>query len=202
MNPIFFYDTETTSLPIWGEPSESDAQPHLVQIAGVLADADNQEALSSIDLIIRPDGWEITEESAAIHGITHEMAMKYGVPESVAVQMFLALRGSAPRVAHNKGFDIRILRIALMRYGTEADVELWAETDDHLCTMAQSKPIVQAPFKNGRGGIKNPTLAEAHLHILGRPLEDAHSALADTVGCMNLYWAMNPVAFPLPAEAS
>lgn len=59
---IIFYDTETTGLPLWREPSEHPDQPHIVEIA-------------SMNALIRPDGWTISPEAAAIHGISQERAL-------------------------------------------------------------------------------------------------------------------------------
>ncbi|HEY8351659.1 MAG TPA: hypothetical protein VIK87_03855, partial [Sphingomonadales bacterium] len=61
---ILFYDTETTGLPLFSEPSSDPRQPHIVQAAAVLVDAGTRKAISSINLISRPDGWEIPEEVA------------------------------------------------------------------------------------------------------------------------------------------
>lgn len=52
MNTILFYDTETTGLPDWKSPSESETQPHLVQLAAILANADTRQVISTLDLII------------------------------------------------------------------------------------------------------------------------------------------------------
>jgi DNA polymerase-3 subunit epsilon len=37
------FDTETTGIPDWKMPSESEYQPHLVQLAAILVDADTRE---------------------------------------------------------------------------------------------------------------------------------------------------------------
>nr|WP_299241463.1 hypothetical protein [uncultured Halomonas sp.] len=44
MTPILFFDTETTGLPDWKVPSDSEHQPHLVQLAAVLADDDARQS--------------------------------------------------------------------------------------------------------------------------------------------------------------
>ena len=56
MNRILFYDTETTGLPDWKVPSDDPCQPHLVQLAAVLCNADTREIISTIDVVIRA-GW-------------------------------------------------------------------------------------------------------------------------------------------------
>ena len=81
MNIALVYDTETTGLPLFREPSESPAQPHLVQLGASLVDLDTRSVLSSIDVIVKPDGWTIPDEVAAIHGITNEKAMDLCIPE-------------------------------------------------------------------------------------------------------------------------
>ena len=50
----FFYDTETTGLPLFREPSEHPGQPHLVQLAAALVDLDTRETVASLDVVVRP----------------------------------------------------------------------------------------------------------------------------------------------------
>ena len=74
MKPILVFDVETTGLPLWNEPSEDPRQPHLVQLAALLVDDDTRQVISTLDVIVRPDGWLIPEDVAAVHGITTERA--------------------------------------------------------------------------------------------------------------------------------
>jgi len=193
MNTILFYDTETTGLPDWKAPSESETQPHLVQLAAILADADTRSVISTLDLIIKPNGWEIPVEVSEIHGITTELANQVGVDETDALAVFMQMTGGK-RVAHNKTFDQRIIRIALKRYGYgDYEVDQWAEKEDHDCTMLMAKPIMQMGPK-GRYGYKSPKLSEAYLHFTGKELQNAHTAMADAQACMEIYWAMQDLA--------
>lgn len=192
MNLLLPLDFETTGFPVWSEPSEGDNQPHIVQMAAILVDADTRKELQSIDIIIKPDGWEVPplDDPANVHGITHEMAMDIGIPEKQAVDMFLTMCGDAKRIAHNRTFDQRIMRIALMRYGfPEADIERWAEKDNFFCTMYGSKPIVKQP-NVGRAGIKNPKLEEAYRFFTGNEPKNAHNAMADTRMCLDVYFGI------------
>jgi len=182
MNLILGYDTETTGMVDWKNRSDGDTQPHIVQIAALLIDEDTKSVIQSIDLIIRPDGWNIPDEAAEIHGITTEMAYDVGIPEDDAVHTFLQLwgMGRAKRVAYNKTFDQRIIRIASKRYESEAVTEKWADKEDHECSMQMARKVI---------GGKNPKLAAAYKHFTGQELVDAHSAMADTVASMDVYWA-------------
>lgn len=186
---ILAYDTETTGLPSWKEPSESDNQPHLVQLAALVADTDTRQVIASIDLIVKPDGWTIPDEVAEIHGITTEYALEHGVPESEVYRTFMSLWNGRHRIAHNRTFDQRILRIAGHRFGTEAELEAWAEKDNHDCTMIMSRPICQIP-NVGKAGIKAPNLAEAYKHFTGKDLVNAHTAMADTKACLDVYFGL------------
>lgn len=179
---VIAYDTETTGIPDWKIPSGDPCQPHLVQLAALVADTETRQIISSIDLIIKPDGWEIPDEVAEIHGITTEYALVHGVPEAEAFALFMSLWGGKFRLAHNRTFDQRILRIAAKRYGTEAQIEAWADKESHDCTMWLSKPIM--------GVGKNPKLSEAYEFFTGKPLENAHSAMADTQACLDVYFGI------------
>ena len=180
MNLILPFDTETTGLPDWKTPSGGENQPHLVQIAAIMVDEVTRKPIQSIDLIIKPDGWVIPEEVSAIHGITTEMAMDVGVPEIDAMVAFIALwKASDRRVAFNRTFDQRIIRIAAKRYFEEDVVEKWAEKDDFDCAMMMAKKAM---------GVKSVKLADAYKHFTGKDIIDAHSAMADTDACLAVYW--------------
>lgn len=193
MKKVTFYDVETTGLPVWKKPSEDPCQPHIVQISAIQCDFDTQEIIQRIDLIVKPEGWIIPEEVVRIHGITTEKAIEAGVAEGTVVSLLLSLCKDSTRVAHNKTFDQRVVRIALKRMRnqfTEKGIEEWAKKDDHLCTMQLSKPIMRLEPK-GRFGYKSPKLEEAYRFFTGKTLGDnAHSSIFDTAACMKVYFAI------------
>lgn len=152
MNTAIFFDTETTGLPDWKSHSGSDSQPHIVQLAAILCDLDTRKVLQSIDVIIRPDGYEIPKETSDIHGITNELANDVGISEVQALYMFLALcKKDTLRVAHNRTFDKRIIRIATKRFCNDEYIENWHDKENFDCTMLMSKPIMKLEPKNRFG---------------------------------------------------
>lgn len=195
-NLALFYDTETTGMPLFSEPSEDPRQPHLVQLAADLVDLDTRESVQSLDVIIKPRGWEIPAEVSAIHGITTEMANDLGVPEDLAVELFLSILGTPlrTRIAHNETFDARILRIALKRYYDDAVADTF-KAGPTQCTARMSTSICALPPTDkmkaaGRHHFKTPNLGEAYRHFTGQELQGAHSAIVDVRACRTIYFAM------------
>jgi len=192
---ILFYDTETQGLPLFKEPSEDPRQPHIVQLAACLVDTDTRKTIASMDVIVRPNGWSIPDETAKIHGITTERAADVGIPEWLALDMFMELYGGRPRIAHNESFDARIIRIALLRHGhTAMTADAWKEGYAE-CTQQLSTPILKLPptermLAVGRTHYKSANLGEAYRHFTGKDLVDAHSAMADVQACIEVYFAM------------
>lgn len=211
---ILPYDTETTGLPDWTQPSEAPQQPHLVEIAALLFDGGTE--IDAFHALVKPNGWtwDADNEAFKTHGITIERCMDEGIPEPEAVACFLALHARADmRVAHNESFDARILRIAFKRYGhgasgwdmlTQDERDAIADTFKSrptYCTCNAAKPIMKLPptpkmaanprFRNSH---KPPNLQEAHQHFLGEPFEGAHGAMEDARACARVYFAMNPAA--------
>lgn len=190
-----FFDTETQKLPLWNVPSDDPAQPHIVQIAASLVDVETRITVAAIDLIVRPDGWTIPDETAAIHGITTEIALRRGVDEGVAITAFYQLWLQAQeRVAHNQSFDERILRIGLLRFLGGTNAQQWAEGKSE-CTAILATPIMNLPptekmIAAGFNKPKTPNLGEAVQFFTGRQLVNAHSARADVDGCAAVYWAI------------
>lgn len=192
-----FYDTETTGLPLWKEPSDHPNQPHIVNLAAKLVDLDTREILKSMDVLVKPDGWVIPDDVIAVHGITNERAEAEGIPEREAVLQFLAMVAElAPDeqvIGHNESFDKRIVRIAVKRYldpGTpevqQLPSERWKDTKA-FCTCWKARPHTKLPSN------KLPKLTEAYQHFFGKPMEGAHSAGGDVDGCIAVYWAIRDI---------
>lgn len=203
MRTALFYDTETTGLPLFKEPSEHPDQPHIVQVAAFLVDLDTRETLASMDVIIRPDGWTIPDDVAAIHGITTKRAQDFGIPEDQAIDMLLALHNNATvRIAHNEPFDARIVRIGAKRFidphSPEGELlfsDEW-KTGNAECTAQLSRPILQLPpTAKMKGGFKTPTLMEAYQHFFGQEFPGQHTARGDALACMRVvYFAIQDQA--------
>lgn len=180
-NLIFVFDTETSGLPAWNKPSESKEQPHIVQIAAMTVDINTREIINQLNLIIKPDGWTIPQDVIEIHGITNKRAHDEGISETTALIEFLALWNKHKQVAFNTTFDRRIIRIGLKRFfdlGTQQD---WHDCDYECAMIAARKAM-------GTG--RNPKLTAAYLHYFGKELEGAHDAMADTIACKDVYFAI------------
>ncbi len=199
-----FYDTETSGLPDWNQPSDGPQQPHIVQIAAKLVDLDTRQEHASFDVIVKPDRWTIPEDVAQLHGITTERALKVGISERIAVGMLLNLHSRATvRIAHNESFDMRIVRIALKRFGTygepadfTVDADSWKAAPAE-CTQVLSTPILKLPPTAkmravNRNHYKSANLSEAFAHFTGANLTNAHSAMADVNACIAVYFAIKP----------
>lgn len=211
MSLIAFYDTETSGLPDFKVPSEMPHQPHIVDIAVILYDAEQDQIIDQFEAMVKPDGWVIPDDVAAIHGITTAIALAEGTSsEQKALWDALSLMDAADtRCGHNESFDQRIMRIALMRYGFGDGVEWDSLTSDQkraaadefknraaICTMKLATPICAIPatpamVRTGKGKWKkNPNLQEAHEHFLGEKFEGAHRAMTDAQACLRIYRAM------------
>ncbi len=192
---ILVYDSETTGLPLWDKPSDDPGQPHIVQLAAVLVDPLTRQHVAAIDLIVKPEGWTIPAEVAAIHGITTERASRVGVPEVDVLGIFNALHRVANlRVAHNESFDMRILRIAYKRFHGPEPADAW-KVAPAACTAKLATPHCKLPPTDrmkavGRNHFKTANLSEAYQHFTGEEFVGAHSAMTDVLGCMAVYWAI------------
>lgn len=192
---IVVFDTETSGLPDWKLPSDHQSQPHLVQLAIAQYDRAGVE-IAAHDVIVRPDGWEISDHVAAIHGITTAMAIERGIPESEAVDLYInvALHGDVTlRVAHNRTFDARIMRIAMLRSGLGRELIEAIEARPGFCTMQASKNVLKLPptkrmAASGRNDFKPPKLAECILGFFNEPMPGAHNAMVDCRAAARVYF--------------
>lgn len=188
---ILFFDTETTGLPDFKSPSDAPHQPHIVQMGAILTDHEFNE-VERLDLYVRPEGWSIPDEVAAIHGVTNEIAMAKGVPEQDMLSSFLAMWNRCSyRVAFNEQFDRRILRIAMKRFLGQEVADTWDKAQAQ-CAMKMASPRCNLPptpkmLAAGFRGPKQPKLSEAVKLIMGEDMVGAHSAIVDVEYTVRLY---------------
>jgi DNA polymerase-3 subunit epsilon len=203
MKTIIAYDTETLGIPLWSLPSEHPDQPRVLQIAAELCEEETGETIEKLCYIIKPDGWIIPDEIQLLTGITMERANDEGVPIEFALNEFIELwKKSDLRVAHNESFDMRMIRIELMRHpvysmaviGEEPFADYWKKAPA-FCTQGQSTKIVNLPpaekmLAAKRKTPKSPNLGEAYLFFTGRDLEGAHDAGVDVMACKAVYYGI------------
>jgi DNA polymerase III epsilon subunit-like protein len=176
---LLIFDTETTGLPKSREQAikGADNWPHVVSIAWMVIDTNNNyNTISAESHIVKPE-WNIPADSTAIHGITQEKALAEGTPLSTVIGRFLAVEHDM-MVAHNIDFDYNVLVNAIMwdlKLGTIPDFKR------RFCTMEPMRNVMRLPFANGRG-FKPPKLSELYEYVMKKPAikPNLHSAQYDT----------------------
>lgn len=189
---VLFFDTETTGFLDDRLPPDHEAQPYIVQLAAQLCD-DEGVPLAGFCFIVSPraDGNIVTipERAAAVHGITTEKAIQFGVSAEFALSAFTHLYQRADLVcAHNIKFDKGILEVAIARhYG-----KIMPLRKPLFCTMEAASPIVNLPptEKMRAAGFdkpKPPKLEECVQHFFNEKLDGAHDAMIDLTACRRVY---------------
>ena len=208
MPTYMFFDTETTGFPS-GEPSTHPDQARVVQLSAVLT-ADDGIPRATLDVILSQSK-DPSPGAAKVHGITRELIDRFGIPPVIGLRMFYRMAERADYlVAHNKQFDLKMLKIEAENLGQPLLEEHLLNTKGTetqvLCTMEYSTPIMKlAPTarmqSSGRGGMfKVPKLSEAHLFFCKSELEGAHNSLADAIGCKNVFFAIRRYLENMPTE--
>lgn len=184
---LLFFDAEATGLVYRNRPSNDPSQPHIVQLAALLTDDCGKE-ISSMSVIVKPDGWSIPEQASNVHGITTDMADKYGIPIKDALNLFTALLNKSDEViGHNVDFDMLVTEAEMHR--AELSVEdCWPGSGYGFCTMRKSVDIRKIPHPGGWKGYKWPKLSEAYKHFFDKELEGAHDAMVDVRACAEVYF--------------
>lgn len=175
------FDLETTGVPERVARPGDLNYPRIVELAAVLID-DSGTELAVTSLVVRPEGWEIPKEAAAVHGITTDAANRIGVPMRLALVSLTNLARNADEVVgHNVGFDIGIVHSELIRFRrVEAfnprQITCTALLGESICKLPPTQKMIEAGFGHKH---KKPKLSELYEHLFGETFEGAHRALAD-----------------------
>jgi DNA polymerase-3 subunit alpha len=178
IDDVLFFDTETTGIPDRSAKWDSDFMdyPHVVQMAWL-------HGCKVETHIIRPDGWEIPQETVDVHGITTEYALEHGEPFASVVDMFIQDCHDAGLICgHNIHFDTSIIKANILRelgreYYDANDVENALYKGKRIDTMRPTMKWVDARMANGR--LKFPNLSELYSRCFPGESFPAHDALED-----------------------
>ena len=181
-----FFDTETVGLPKDYEAPSSDTDnwPRMVQLSWILTD-NSGNVISTNDCIVRPDGFVVPDEAAAIHGITTERALAEGLPlDSVLLLFANALDSAEYIVGHNISFDIHVVDAEFIRRGLDARLISMKA----YCTMIAGTDYCKLPGNYGH--YKWPNLQELHKKLFGTEFDGAHNSAADVEATCKCFWEM------------
>ncbi len=185
-----FFDTETTGVPQnYKAPiTNSSNWPRLVQLAWIMAEK-NGNVLKKKSVIIKPSGFTIPSDAAAVHGITTERAQREGQPLDTVMEEFMNdMQLAASVVGHNIDFDMHIVGAELYRLDMDYDLLM---DKPCTCTMKSSTDFCAIPNPNTYfGGYKWPSLQELYRKLFGHEFSDAHDALADITATKECYFEL------------
>ena len=152
-NPLIFLDLETTGINI--------VTDRIVEIAllKIHVDGREEEFLKRVN----PE-MPIPVESSRIHGIYDEDVKDAPVFKEIAKTLTHFMEGCDFAGFNSNRFDIPLLAEEFLRAGVDIDLKKRKFID------------VQAIFHK----MEKRTLAAAYKYYCGKPLENAHSAMADT----------------------
>jgi DNA polymerase-3 subunit epsilon len=152
--PLCVFDLETTGLDI--------SKDRIVQIAIIKINPSGDK--EELNLLINPE-ITISDENAAIHGITNEMVKDAETFKEAATKIMQFI-GDADLAGYNSNkFDIPVLAEELLRVEIDFD-------------LSKKKCIdVQNIFHK----MEKRTLIAAYKFYCSKELNDAHNAMADTI---------------------
>ena len=184
----FFFDTETTGLPILNSvPAEVFAGnwPRLVQLSWILTD-DCGTVLKEMNKYVIPEGFYIPDEAVAIHGITTAYARYWGERLERVLHVFnKSLRMADYVVCHNAWYDTNVVMGEMIREGIDCDIKSKVQ----ICTMLSGTDLCAIEFDR-YGEYKWPKLQELYFELFHRYFDSAHNAMADVRAVVDCFWEM------------
>jgi DNA polymerase III epsilon subunit-like protein len=172
---VIVIDNETTDLTA-PEAAPIDQQPYITEFAGIKLDDKTLKETARHTFLCKPKVL-IPPKAVEITGITNEMVAK--CPPFVhffpsLVDFFL---GERIVVAHNLSYDIAVLYYELKRLQR---VTLFPWPPKQICTVE-----LTLSFKGYR-----MNLGDLHAELTGKPHKDAHRAMADVEGLVDIVRAL------------
>ena len=195
---MFFFDIETTGLPLKDKTSKDKYFPpnnleayepsRIVTISWIIYD-DNGNLIKKEYYIVQPDGFFSHPKALEVHKITHEYAIKNGIPiKEIFEKMKTDLINENTIVGYNVKFDWNIVRSEAFRYN---DLELLEILNNINVECSQRIAIDNIPDLVCRYKFY-PKMEEVIRHLftnkMGEVFNTSHNALDDTFQCAKIYF--------------
>lgn len=186
MRKFLVLDTETSGLFDFSKPADDPAQPRLASVTMLFPSADLTTIEREYSALVKPDGWMLSAEAAAVNGLTMERLEAEGVPVGAVLDEYeAAVRGGHVIAAFNAQYDLKQMRGELRRAGRD---DLFHDTPN-TCLMRAMTPVCRILKANCRtdDDWKFPKLAEALAHIgKAHGAGEAHTARGDALGALEV----------------
>jgi DNA polymerase III epsilon subunit-like protein len=79
MRTFLIFDCETNALLDFKKDIMHESQPRIIQLAAILCNESGQ-IIEQMNMLAKPDGWEIDAGAQSVHGISLETCEAQGVP--------------------------------------------------------------------------------------------------------------------------
>ena len=170
-----FFDTSAAGRPkSWKSPvEETFSWPRMIHMAWEYIDNDSN-IIESENHIIRPEGFEISQESTEFNGISHEQAVDEGKELKPVLEQFAQVIDKAEYViSFNFTFNSRVFGAECIRKGVSHRLF----SSDYYCLMQETTFYTKKMGRDGR--YKWPTLMELFQKVYGQKFADANRADQD-----------------------
>jgi DNA polymerase-3 subunit epsilon len=140
---------------------------------------------------VKPDGYIVPDEAAAIHGVTTEVALAEGLDGGFVVQeiaefiMEWCRDKGFPLVGHNLSYDLTLFDREIQRYHPTRSVEKLLRGVTVLDTLVIDKH--RDPYRKG----KRTLIVTAEHYGVELSEEEAHGAQADAIASGRIMLAIN-----------
>ena len=195
-NVKLFIDTETTGLPLNDNLPYTDLKnwPYLVQVALIIED-DNYGILAKRNIILKPDGYTISESATKIHGISNERAVKNGEDRDKVISFLdLALYKSDIIIGHNVSFDLNVIKSEIIRIKGIENALFEKKKHIVIDTMKMGSNICKIPYLSFHTRLsmpnKYPKLDELYYKLFNKHFNNQHDAMADVQAAYDCYYEL------------
>lgn len=176
-----YFDVETTGLHKPGKSLTDPSQPHVMQLGAVLVSR-NWEEVSSMQVLIKPEGWTSETGATNVHNISMRQCELYGVRIHAALAMFIDMvRAATELLAYALPFDTRLIDIELARLGANP-IEWKRGGLTRTCVMQECGQR----FNNG----KAMKLTAAYKRATGKEFDQLHRGLSDARAAVEIMRAI------------
>jgi DNA polymerase III alpha subunit (gram-positive type) len=157
----------------------SDYWPRIFQLSWLITDQ-NGITLKEKNCLIKPDDFIIPNEMAERHGITTDVARKFGTNLNVVLlELLKDIQSAKAIVGHNINYDMKVICAEFYRLNYNF---IYNEKKIY-CTMKSGMFISE--MNN-----KWPKLQELHKELFGHAFKEAHNAMSDVNATKVCFWEM------------